>query len=112
MPNLSQLADSLVEALTSAGLSATTDIRTLNAPAVLVSPPRLTARHRGWSAEFDLVAVVGNVGQVESLRLLGPLVDQVQAALAGACTAAEPVDVTAGNATYPGYKLTLTVTAC
>ncbi len=111
MIDLASAVDQVVDTLTAAGIRATADLRHLNPPGVLVAPPDIAWRFgRGAEATWRIVAAVPNTGTRSSIAGLSPLVDQVQAALAGAVTAGRPVDLSIldGGAPLPGYELTFT----
>jgi hypothetical protein len=111
MIDLAGAVDAVVDTLTAAGIRATADIRDLNPPAVLVAPPDIAWRFgRGADATWRVVAAVGNTAAGPAITGLSELVDQVQAALAGAVTGGRPVDLSSpdGGAPLPGYELTFT----
>jgi hypothetical protein len=109
--DLASAVASVVDRLTAGGVAATADIRNLNPPAVLVTPPTIAWRFgRGADATWQVIATVGNTGADPAITALSELVDQAQAALGGAVTAGRPVDLSSidGGAPLPGYELTFT----
>lgn len=111
MIDLAAGVQSVVDKLTAAGVPATADIRNLNPPAVLVTPPDISWRFgRGAEATWRIVATAPNTGAEASIATLSPLVDAVQDALGGIVTAGRPVDLSTldGGAPLPGYELTFT----
>jgi hypothetical protein len=111
MIDLNAATRDLVDTLTAAGISATTDPRDLNPPAVLVPPPSIDWRFgRGADATFEIVCAVVDTGAAGALPAVSALVDDVQTALRGAVTGGRPaaLDTGSGGPPLPAYTLTLT----
>lgn len=100
----------VVDRLTAAGVRATDDGRNANPPCVLVRPPTLHYRFgKGWTGDMEAWAMVPATGQRVDLTALGGLLEDVQAALAGAVVTATPDEATtADGGTVPIYRMTWT----
>lgn len=111
MIDLAAATRALVADLVAAGISATTDPRDLNPPAVFVPPPTIEWRFgKGADATFEIVCAVPDSGTAGALPTVSALVDDVQTALRGAVTGgrAASFDSGTGGAPLPAYTLTLT----
>lgn len=110
METLAGVVSTVVDALTAAGISATDDQRTLEPPAVYVTPPIITwSKLTGYSAALDLYVVVPAAGRHEALTALGPLVDRVRdvwPARDGFPVDLAPLD---GVDPLPAYRLPITL---
>lgn len=103
----------VVARLRAGGVRAVSDLRDVNPPCVYVTPPQLAFRFgKGYAdAGWTIAAVVPNSGRDAALKLLGPLISQVAAALpATPITDGRPVDLSGldGGAPLPAYELTFT----
>lgn len=73
-----QRAVELAAELTAAGITATVDPRNLNLPCVLIPPPRRTYDVGcGYTAGWELWALVPGPGNADAFRLVDELADQV-----------------------------------
>jgi hypothetical protein len=111
--DLAGAVDAILDRLRAAGIRATSDLRNVNAPGCYLPPPAIDWRFaRGSvSLSWSLLAVVPNTGRDVALKNLGPLLDQVTAALVTTpVTDGRFVDVAGvdGAAPMPGYELHFT----
>lgn len=110
MDDLAQATTQIVDALVAAGIEATADNRNLNPPAVYVAAPVvLYDRLAGYTLTYDLYAAVPNMGRLDALAQLGPLVAAVRDVWAG--DSAHPVDLIVPDQTdtLPAYRIPITV---
>lgn len=98
-------------ALTAAGIRCVLDGRDANPPCVHLRPPTMSWRFgRGCiEASFEARLYLPDSGQLQSITLALPMLQQIQDALAGAIIQATPGDYAlADGSTVPGYSLTWT----
>lgn len=110
MDDLAAVTAQIVADLQAAGIPATADNRDLNPPGVYVAAPTLAwDRLAGYSLAYDLYAAVPNMGRLDALTQLGPLVEQVRGVWAS--DHAYPVDLIVPDRTdpLPAYRLPITV---
>lgn len=75
-------AEELVDVLAAAGITATVDSRNLNLPCVLIPPPRRTYDLGcGYTAGWELWALVPGPGNADAFRAVDDLADRVAAVL-------------------------------
>ncbi len=110
MSYTSEIVQTVITALSAAGIRATDDQRNLNPPAVLVMAP--TIRHNrlaGATATVDLICVVGATGRADESRLLDPLVAAVRAIWPATYEFPVNQPTLAGGDPLPGRRLTCPV---
>jgi hypothetical protein len=111
--NLAEAVNGIVERLQSAGIGAADDARNINPPAVLVRAPSIAYRFGkgGYTASWELWAIVPDVGQHDALAAVSELIDQVQAALSWHLVDGRPDNVALPDSSMlPCYILTFTET--
>lgn len=108
---LADLTSDLADQISALDITAVTDPRNIKPPCALVNPPLV-----------EIVNATGLIRATYPVQLIagGPaneyainqLYDMADAAITGlSATEARPVPVTIGSATYPGYELTVIITA-
>ena len=113
MENIGQATAVIVDKLTAAGIAACADMRDLNPPAVLVSAPVIDwDRLTGYTATWQLYAVVPNAGRLAALDTLGTLIEQVRAVWP--VEHGDPVDLPSLDTAdpLPAYRLPLQQRVC
>jgi hypothetical protein len=109
-----QRATELVELLAAGELRATADPRSVVAPCILVTPPTRTYDvPTGYTATWQLVALVPGPGTADAFRALAQLVDATVAVLELAGVLVElatpaQYTLTPGSDPLPAYLLTFT----
>lgn len=98
----------LVAELVAAGVNATADPRSATPPCVLVTPPRRTYDLGcGYSAEWNLWALVPNPGNADAHKALAAMVDELAAVLP--ITTADPGSYALGvGEPFPAYQCQFT----
>jgi hypothetical protein len=109
---LLEAVEDLAYRLQAGGVRAVFDLRDLNPPAAIISPPTMHWRLMDgtWSADWTLWAVVPNSGSRNDLVNLDQLVEQIRTALKGEPVMATPqtLAVDGQSDPLPGYVLTWT----
>jgi hypothetical protein len=99
----------LAEKLQAGGLRATIDPRSATPPCVLIVPPARTFDLGcGYTATWELWALVPGVGNADAHKALDDLVDQVAAVLPLERADLQSYALAADNPPYPAYRLTFT----
>lgn len=114
MTALQSALDGIVARFIGAGVAATTDVRNLNPPGVVVALPTLRPRFGKRVCDIDATAyvVVLNAGHPGQLAELSEYVGRVLESGIYAFTRAEPYDLAlpGGGDPSPAYRLEWTVT--
>lgn len=98
----------LVEKLSADGIAATFDPRNLNLPGVLITPPRREYDLAcGFTAAWDLWAIVPGPANGDAFRALDALVDQIAAALPVVRATALPYTPSPDAPPLPAYRVEL-----
>lgn len=110
MPTISEAITALTDRLTAGGLRVASDVRDLNPPAVLVTPPAMHFRFADgtWDADWTVLAVAPGSGTSEALKTLSDLIDATRAALGGQPVTATPYTLTVDGQSdpLPAYQVT------
>jgi hypothetical protein len=109
VPDLAEAVEAVIAELHAGGLRATADLADLNPPGVIVRAPVVTYRFKGgtWAADWTAHAVALDPGFDVALKILGPLLTDVQTALGFRIVTARPVLVqTADGNELPAYEMT------
>jgi hypothetical protein len=95
--------------LTADGITATVDPRAATPPCVLIVPPaRLYDLACGYTATWELWALVPGVGNADAHKALDDLVDSVAAVLPVEQATLQAYALSADAPPLPAYRLTLT----
>jgi hypothetical protein len=111
MPNLTSAVADYVDRLRAAGVRASADTRDINPPCVHINPPEVAYRFgKGWDATWRAYAIAPDSGPAESLEVVGELLENTQAALAGLVVTARPAELLTldGGPPLPAYELNWT----
>ncbi|HXJ63567.1 MAG TPA: hypothetical protein VNN79_07415 [Actinomycetota bacterium] len=111
MPDIAAAAADLVERLRAGGLRACMDLADLNPPGLIVRAPEVSFRFKAgdWDAAWTVHAVSPDPGFDGAMKILGPLIDDAQAAVGYSAVTARPVTFqTIDGADLPAYELTWT----
>lgn len=96
----------LVDKLMAQGVNATADPRSATPPVVLVTPPRRTYDLAcGYTATWQLHALVPGAGNADAFKALDALVDQVAAVLPVERADLEQYVLTPDSPALPAYRI-------
>lgn len=104
-------AEAIVELLVDAGLVATTDVRSVNPPCVLVTPPTMRPDVCGFQLDWTLVVLAPGPGNADAWLSLDGQVRAVYAVLGEYFTEARSVSYAIPGKSaepFPAYLVTLT----
>jgi hypothetical protein len=105
--------DALVDELTAAGIRATADQRYLNPPGALVTLSAVNlARLRGSDVDAIVYLVAPNMGAVDALRVLDPMIGPAASVTGAARFEAFPLPNLDGGDPLPALRATVTLTDC
>jgi hypothetical protein len=99
-------AQEIVDKLTADGIAATLDPRSATPPCVLVTPPGRTYDLAcGYSARWQLWALVPGTGNADAFRALDALVDEVAAVLPVLRAELQSYVLSPDNPPLPAYRI-------
>jgi len=96
----------LVDKLTAEGINATVDPRSATPPCVLIPPPRRTYDVAcGYTAGWQVWALVPGTGTADAFKALDLLVDQVSAVFPVETAELASYSLTPDNPPFPAYRI-------
>jgi hypothetical protein len=99
----------LVDKLTAAGIAATVDPRSATPPCVLVGPPTKTYDVGcGFTAAWQLIALVPGPGNADAFKALDDLETQVASVLPVTRSTLTQYSLSPDNPAFPAYRIEYT----
>lgn len=113
MDSAADVLEQLVADLTTAGVRATADQRTLNPPGALVALSAVAFRRlAGLEVEAIVYLVAPNAGAIDALHVLDDLIGPAQAVTGADRFEAFPLPTLDGGDPLPALRATITLPSC